>query len=86
MLLDKIRMSPADFLIDEAVLHFSRTGNSVKGFIVPPAMWLELKADSEVLQTSLSYMLDVEGFHVIASEKMPPMLIEDNNPQGVPLL
>jgi len=28
----------------------------------------------------------VEGFHVIASEKMPPMLIEDDNPQGVPLL
>jgi len=82
----KYRLSPAEFLIDAAIMHFHKTKRSVKGFIVPPLMWEELKADTDTRQTELSYMLDVEGFDVIASSRIQPMLIEDNNPVGVPLL
>lgn len=80
------RMSPADFLIDAAITHFHQTGKSVKGFFVPPAMWEELKSDPDTKPTGLSYMLDVEGFDVIASISIPPTLVEDGNHVGVPLL
>jgi hypothetical protein len=84
--LDQIRLSPANFLVDAAITHFRKTGATVKGFVVPKAMFEELKSDSKSTSRGVNFMLNVDGFTVIGCDRVEPCLVEDRNSTVVPLL